>query len=119
MLPGATIAHIGVAVPDLAAALAFYRDVVGLDVRRLQHREAEQRHDGSKGALKGAGHEVSWDLSWSAAERTHHHLPAILYKGTLGDTKVLSPNPDVALRGRVEVLLKRRTPVAQRQDMLS
>ena len=30
MLPGATIAHIGVAVPDIEAALAFYRDVLGL-----------------------------------------------------------------------------------------
>jgi methylmalonyl-CoA/ethylmalonyl-CoA epimerase len=29
-LPHATIAHIGVAVPDLDAALAFYRDVLGL-----------------------------------------------------------------------------------------
>jgi methylmalonyl-CoA/ethylmalonyl-CoA epimerase len=30
VLPGATIAHIGVAVPDIEAALAFYRDVLGL-----------------------------------------------------------------------------------------
>ena len=30
MLPGATIAHIGVAVPDIEAALSFYRDVLGL-----------------------------------------------------------------------------------------
>lgn len=29
-LPHAVIAHIGVAVPDLDAALAFYRDVLGL-----------------------------------------------------------------------------------------
>jgi methylmalonyl-CoA epimerase len=29
-LPHSTIAHIGVAVPDLDAALAFYRDVLGL-----------------------------------------------------------------------------------------
>lgn len=27
---GATIAHVGIAVPDLPAALAFYRDVLGL-----------------------------------------------------------------------------------------
>jgi methylmalonyl-CoA/ethylmalonyl-CoA epimerase len=31
VLPGATIAHIGVAVPDLGHALAFYRDVLGLE----------------------------------------------------------------------------------------
>ena len=35
MLPGATIAHIGVAVPDITAALAFYRDVLGLEPRPL------------------------------------------------------------------------------------
>jgi methylmalonyl-CoA epimerase len=29
-VPGATIAHVGIAVTDLAAALAFYRDVLGL-----------------------------------------------------------------------------------------
>jgi methylmalonyl-CoA/ethylmalonyl-CoA epimerase len=32
-LPRSTIAHIGVAVPDLDAALAFYRDVLGLTPR--------------------------------------------------------------------------------------
>lgn len=30
MLPGATIAHVGVAVTDMQAALSFYRDVLGL-----------------------------------------------------------------------------------------
>lgn len=30
MLPSPRIAHIGVAVPDLEAALAFYRDILGL-----------------------------------------------------------------------------------------
>jgi methylmalonyl-CoA epimerase len=29
-VPGATIAHVGIAVADLSAALAFYRDVLGL-----------------------------------------------------------------------------------------
>ena len=33
MLPGARIAHIGVAVTDLAAALPFYTDVLGLTPR--------------------------------------------------------------------------------------
>ena len=32
-IPGARIAHIGVAVTDLAAALPFYRDVLGLTPR--------------------------------------------------------------------------------------
>ncbi len=29
--PRATIAHVGIAVPDIGAALAFYRDVLGLE----------------------------------------------------------------------------------------
>lgn len=36
MLPGATIAHIGVAVPDITAALAFYRDILGLEPHPLE-----------------------------------------------------------------------------------
>jgi methylmalonyl-CoA/ethylmalonyl-CoA epimerase len=36
VLPGATIAHIGVAVTDLTAALAFYRDVLGVEPRPLE-----------------------------------------------------------------------------------
>lgn len=31
MLPGAIIAHIGIAVQDIPAALTFYRDVLGLE----------------------------------------------------------------------------------------
>lgn len=36
MLRGATIAHIGVAVPRLDDALAFYRDVLGLEPRPVE-----------------------------------------------------------------------------------
>lgn len=64
---------------------------------------ATQRHDGIRGALAGAGHEVSWDLSWRPAERVHHHLPALFYRGSLGDTKVLSPNLDVVVHGTIQV----------------
>lgn len=31
MVPSATIAHIGIAVPSITEALAFYRDVLGLE----------------------------------------------------------------------------------------
>jgi len=31
VVPGATIAHVGIAVPDIASAIPFYRDVLGLD----------------------------------------------------------------------------------------
>jgi len=40
-LPHPTIAHIGVAIPDLEAALAFYRDVLGLAPG------APEEHDGA------------------------------------------------------------------------
>jgi methylmalonyl-CoA/ethylmalonyl-CoA epimerase len=33
VVPGATIAHLGIAVPDAAAAAPFYRDVLGLAPR--------------------------------------------------------------------------------------
>lgn len=34
-----TIAHIGVAVPDLEAALVFYRDVLGIEPRPLERAD--------------------------------------------------------------------------------
>jgi methylmalonyl-CoA/ethylmalonyl-CoA epimerase len=42
MTPTPRLAHIGIAVPDLAAALAFYRDVLGLAPRE------EQQVDGAR-----------------------------------------------------------------------
>jgi methylmalonyl-CoA/ethylmalonyl-CoA epimerase len=38
-LEGATIAHVGVAVADLAQALAFYRDVLGLRAREPEQAD--------------------------------------------------------------------------------
>jgi methylmalonyl-CoA epimerase len=39
MLPGATIAHIGVAVTDIKSALSFYRDVLGLVPHRPEQAD--------------------------------------------------------------------------------
>lgn len=39
VLPDATIAHIGVAVPDIVAALPFYRDVLGLVPRPVEQAD--------------------------------------------------------------------------------
>ena len=63
------------------------------------------RHDRARGELAGAGHRTAWDLSWIPAPRTHHHLPALLYRGrgSLASSAVLSPNVDIAIRGWIEV----------------
>ena len=66
--------------------------------------DAELTPHGARGALAGDGHEVSWDLRWLPAARTHRHLPRVMYRrGGLGDTTVLTPNLDVPLRGSITV----------------
>jgi hypothetical protein len=61
------------------------------------------RHDAARGSLAGAGHEARWDLSWRPAPRTHHHLPAVIYRTSFADTRVLSPNLDVPITGTIVV----------------
>lgn len=66
------------------------------------------RHDRARGELRGAGHRAAWDLSWTPAPRTHHHMPPLLYRslgrrGSITDSSVLSPNLDVAMQGWIEV----------------
>lgn len=65
--------------------------------------DAVLRHDAMKGALSGDGHRVSWDLTWLPAARTHRHLPDLIYSTSFADTRVLSPNLDVPVRGTIEV----------------
>lgn len=60
-------------------------------------------HDRMVGGLDGDGHHVKWDLSWLPAPATHRHLPDIIYKTSFADTRVLSPNLDVPVRGTVVV----------------
>lgn len=61
-------------------------------------------HDGATGAIEGDGHRARWQLAWTPAPATYHHMPPWLYRPALAPaTSVLSPNLDVALRGEVEV----------------
>lgn len=69
-------------------------------------------HDQARGALSGGGHAVEWSLAWQPCERTLHQLPAVMYKRALGETTVLSPNIDVALRGELTIDGERTTLTA-------
>lgn len=60
--------------------------------------------DRASGQLAGAGHAVSWDLRWIPATNTHRQLPSVMYRrGGLGETTVLTPNLDIAVRGSLTV----------------
>ncbi len=74
-----------------------------IDPFRLRIGETELRLDGMKGELAGGGHSASWDLRWRPSERTHLHLPDLVYRGKWADTQVLSPNLNVAAHGHVTV----------------
>ncbi|HEY6005663.1 MAG TPA: hypothetical protein VIV57_22475 [Anaeromyxobacter sp.] len=65
--------------------------------------DATLTHASARGSLEGAGHSARWDLGWTPARRTHLFLPGFAYRSPRVSTKVLSPNLDVALSGRVEV----------------
>jgi hypothetical protein len=64
---------------------------------------AELGHDHARGRIRGGGHDVKWDLSWLPAPTTHRHLPDVIYKTSFADTRVVSPNLDVPIRGTVTV----------------
>jgi hypothetical protein len=65
--------------------------------------DAALGHGSARGALAGRGHDVRWDLRWLPAEHTYRQLPGLVYRTGFGDTKVLTPNLDVPLRGEVTV----------------
>lgn len=65
--------------------------------------EASLGHGHARGALEGDGHRARWDLAWLPAARTHRHLPPVVYGLRPIDTKVLSPNLDVPVRGAIEM----------------
>jgi hypothetical protein len=64
---------------------------------------ARLTHGSARGHIAGHGHEARWDLRWLPAPRTHHQLPALIYRTTFADTKVLTPNLDVPIRGMLTV----------------
>jgi hypothetical protein len=60
-------------------------------------------HGHARGALQGNGHAASWDLRWLPAATTHRHLPDLIYATPFADTRVLSPNLDVPVRGTITI----------------
>ena len=74
---------------------------------RLRLGDAELRSDGMRGAIAGCGHQASWDFSWRPSETLHRHLMSAAYRGGWADTKVLTPNLNVAARGHLTVDGKR------------
>ena len=65
--------------------------------------DARLTHASAQGGLSGAGHTVAWDLRWLPARHTYRQLPALVYKTGFGDTKVLTPNLDVPVRGSITI----------------
>lgn len=61
------------------------------------------RHDGAQGVVEGGGHRAAWDLHWEPCAETLRHLPALVYRTRFAGTRVLSPNPRIAVSGTVEV----------------
>lgn len=70
---------------------------------QLQIGDAVLRHDGMKGSLASPDHKAEWDLRWQPAERLHLHLPTAVYPRSFADTKVQSPNLNVAAHGSITV----------------
>lgn len=66
--------------------------------------DAELTHNSLKGELKRGNSFIKWDLNFTPNERTFYHYPhAFMYNFKLPKTKVLSPNFDIRINGRVEV----------------
>lgn len=55
------------------------------------------------GAIDGGGHRVRWDLAFPTGGPSFRLLPDLLYRRGLAPTHPLSPNPDVALEGTIEI----------------
>jgi hypothetical protein len=64
---------------------------------------ARLTHGSASGAIAGAGHEARWSLTWLPADRTYRQLPDVIYRTRFGDTKVLTPNLDVPIRGTIDI----------------
>lgn len=69
----------------------------------LRIGEAVLRHDGASGGFASGGREVSWNLAWRPGFVTHRHFGDLLYRLPIADTRLLSPNPDLALRGDITI----------------
>jgi len=65
--------------------------------------DAFLRSGRAEGSISGAGHDVSWALSFDIGEPTYRLLPDALYRGGLAPTKPFSPNPRTRFTGSVVV----------------
>jgi hypothetical protein len=77
--------------------------VTGVEPFSVGIADAMLTHQSMKGSLEGNGHKARWDLTWLPSQSTHRHLPDVIYKTGFADTKVLSPNLDVPVRGTIEI----------------
>jgi hypothetical protein len=55
------------------------------------------------GGIAGGGHEVRWDLIFPTGAATFRILPDLMYRRALAPTKPLTPNPDTAFTGMIEI----------------
>ena len=60
-------------------------------------------NDHARGALAGAGHDVRWDLRWEPAAEPLLVQPALSYRFGIGTSRLVAPNPRVAMSGTVVV----------------
>lgn len=68
--------------------------------------ESRLEDRGARGAIRGAGHEVSWDLRWTPAARPRLHVPSFLLRSPLhviGDGRLVSPHFGVPTLGSIAV----------------
>jgi hypothetical protein len=81
-----------------------FAHVIAGEPFRVEIASARLGDDHAIGELAGDGHRVSWELRWQPAGRPLELLPHVMYGGGgRGETTVISPNPRVAVTGRVIV----------------
>jgi hypothetical protein len=61
----------------------------------------------ARGSLAGSGHQVRWDLRWPQGGPSFRILPAAVER--IAPTRPVTPNPDIAFAGSIEVDGKERS----------
>jgi hypothetical protein len=75
----------------------------GSDGFQVRMGDAFLRSGRAEGTVSGAGHDVSWALSFDIGEPTYRLLPDPLYRGGMAPTKPFSPNPATHFTGTVVI----------------
>jgi hypothetical protein len=70
---------------------------------------SEIRSGHAVGEIRGAGHEVRWDIDLPPEGATFRLLPGTLYRGNLAPTKPMAPDPDLRATGTIEIDGEART----------